>query len=396
MSQCDSGNYHGWIIAYDAATLHQTAVFIDTPNWDAGAFWQAGAAPAADADGNIYAVSANGTFDANMGGPDLGESVLKLATGKNLTVSDYFAPYNAGALSDKDMDLGSSGALLLPDGTGSADHPHLLISGSKSGTVYLLDRDSLGHFQPDGDTQIVQSLPDAVGPLFGIPAYFNHTVYFSAAHDQVKAFALRDGLLSTVPVSISNAEFAELGTVPSISANGASNGILWTIDPAGQLHAYDAADLSDQLYQGSVGTYVKFSTPTIANGKVYVGTADSLVVFGLQNQAAGSVAAIVNANGFQPGPVAPGSIVSLFGSNLAPRAAQASSSPWPMVLENTSVFVNGTAAPLAYVSPTQINAQIPNDTKPGQATVTVVSGGRVFPPVQISIKSALAGGAGVN
>ncbi len=395
-SQCDSGNYHGWIIAYDAATLHQTAVFIDTPNWDAGAFWQAGAAPAADADGNIYAVSANGTFDANMGGPDLGESVLKLATGKNLTVSDYFAPYNAGALSDKDMDLGSSGALLLPDGTGSADHPHLLISGSKSGTVYLLDRDSLGHFQPDGDTQIVQSLPDAVGPLFGIPAYFNHTVYFSAAHDQVKAFALRDGLLSTVPVSISNAEFAELGTVPSISANGASNGILWTIDPAGQLHAYDAADLSDQLYQGSVGTYVKFSTPTIANGKVYVGTADSLVVFGLQNQAAGSVAAIVNANGFQPGPVAPGSIVSLFGSNLAPRAAQASSSPWPMVLENTSVFVNGTAAPLAYVSPTQINAQIPNDTKPGQATVTVVSGGRVFPPVQISIKSALAGGAGVN
>ncbi len=157
-----------------------------------------------------------------------------------------------------------------------------LISGSKSGTVYLLDRDRLGHFQPDGDTQIVQSLQAAVGPLFGIPAYFNHTVYFSAAHDQVKAFALQNGLLSTSPVSASGSTFAELGTVPSISANGASNGILWTIDPAGQLHAYDAADLSDQLYQGSVGTYVKFSTPTIANGKVYVGTADSLVVFGLR------------------------------------------------------------------------------------------------------------------
>ncbi len=280
--------------------------------------------------------------------------------------------------------------------TGSAAHPHLLITGSKAGTIYLLDRDSLGHFQPDGDTQIVQSLPDAVGPLFGIPAYFNNTVYFSAAHDQVKAFSLQNGLLSTSPVSASSSTFAELGTVPSISANGASNGILWTIDPAGQLHAYDAADLSNQLYQGSVGTYVKFSTPTIANGKVYVGTADSLAVFGLQNLPTGSVAAVVNANGFQPGPVAPGSIVTLFGSNLAPRAAQASSSPWPMVLDSTSVFVNGTAAPLAYVSPTQINAQIPNDTKPGQATVTVVSGGRVFPPVQISIKSALPGGAGVN
>ena len=186
-----------------------------------------------------------------------------------------------------------------------------------------------------------------MGPLFGIPVYFNNTVYFSAAHDQVKAFALKNGLLSTRPVSISNAQFAELGTVPSISANGASNGILWTIDPAGQLHAYDAADLSDQLYQGSVGTSVKFSTPTIANGKVYVGTADSLVVFGLQNEAPGSVAAIVNANGFQPGPAAAGSIVALFGSNLAPLAAQASSLPWPKVLEDTSVFINGTAAPLA-------------------------------------------------
>jgi outer membrane protein assembly factor BamB len=395
-SQCDSGNYHGWIIAYDAHTLQQTAVFTDTPNWDAGAFWQAGAAPAADANGNIYVVSANGTFDANTGGTDLGESVLKLATGKNLTVTDYFTPYNAGALSDKDLDLGSSGVLLLPDGSGSAAHPHLLISGSKSGAVYLLDSDGLGRFQPDGDTQIVQSLPDAVGPLFGIPTYFNNTVYFSAAHDQVKAFALQNGLLSTSPVSASSSAFAEMGTVPSISANGTSNGILWTIDPAGQLHAYDATDLGHQLYQGSVGTYVKFSTPTIANGKVYVGTADGLMVFGLRNLATGSVAAVVNAAGFQPGPVAPGSIVALFGANLAPRAAQASTSPWPEALESTSVFINGTAAPLGYVSPTQINAQVPMDTKPGQATVTVVAGGRVLPPVEISIRSALAGGAGVN
>ena len=399
-SHCDSGNYHGWIIGYnawgyDARSLQQTAVFTDTPNWNAGSFWQAGAAPAADSNGNIYIVSANGTFDANMGGTDLGESVLRLSTAKGLlAATDYFTPFNADALSDQDLDLGSSGALLLPEGTGSAAHPHLLMSGSKDGTIYLLDRDQLGHFQPGGDTQIVQSLAGAVGPLFGIPTYFNNTVYFSGAHDQLKAFSLQDGRLSTLPVSASSATFAMLGTVPSISANGALNGILWTIDPAGQLHAYDGADLGRELYQGTVGgtggsasSYVKFSTPTVANGKVYVGTLDSLAVFGLQSQTSGSVAAVVTANGFQPGPVAPGTIVSLFGSNMAPRAAVASTSPGPKVLEMTSVFINGVAAPLAYVSPTQINAQVPSDTKPGQATVTVVVGDRVLPPIELTIRN---------
>ena len=200
----------------------------------------------------------------------------------------------------------------------------------------------------------------------------------------MKAFSIQSGLLSTLPVSVSSSTFAVLGTVPAISANGAANGILWTIDPAGQLHAYDAADLGHRLYQGSVGaTSIKFSTPTIANGKVYVGTSDSLAVFGLQDPAPGSVAAVVNA-----GPVAPGSIVTVFGSNLAPRAAAASNSIWPEVLEGTSVFINGIAMPLAYVSPTQINAQIPYGTSPGQATLTVVSGNRVLPPFELAVSRA--------
>jgi hypothetical protein len=388
-SQCDAGNYHGWIIAYNAATLKQTAVFTDTPNWDAGAFWQAGAAPAADASGNIFVVSANGTFDANMGGSDLAESVLKLSTAQgSLTAADYFTPYNADALSDQDLDLGSSGALLLPDGTGSAAHPHLLVSGSKSGTVYLLDRDNLGQFHAGADSQIVQSLAGAVGPLFGIPAYFNNNVYFSAAHDQVKAFSLQNGLLSMLPVSASSATFAELGTVPSISANGAAGGILWTIDPAGQLHAYDATNLEDQLYQGNAGTYVKFSTATIANGKVYVGTANSLAVFGLRSQNVGNVAAVVNASGSQQGPVTAGSVISIFGSNLAANAMQASSAAWPNSLEATSVFINGMAAPVGYVSPNQINAQVPRYTVPGEASVTVVVGDRVLAPIELTIARA--------
>ncbi len=146
-------------------------------------------------------------------------------------------------------------------------------------------------------------MTSTVGPLFGIPAYFNNTVYFSAAHDQIKAFSVQQRMLSSVPASASSASFAMLGTVPSISANGAANGILWTIDPAGQLHAFEATDLSHQLYQGNSGSYVKFSTPTIANGKVYVGTLDSVVAFGLKGQATGSVSSVVSAGSFQPGPV---------------------------------------------------------------------------------------------
>ena len=176
-----------------------------------------------------------------------------------------------------------------------------------------------------------------------------------------------------------------LGTVPSISANGAANGILWTIDPAGQLHAYDATDLTHQLYQGSAGSSVKFSTPTIANGRVYVGTLNSVVAFGLQGQTSGGVVSVLNAGGFQPGPVAPGSIVSLFGSGLATSAA-ASSGPWPKVLSGTSVFVNGVPAPLGYVSPTQINAQIPYETNVGSATLTVVASGHVLPPKQVTVQ----------
>lgn len=384
-SHCDSGNYHGWVIGYDSKTLQQTAAYTSTPNWNAGSFWQGGAAPAADSSGNIYAVSANGTFDGDTGGVDLGESVLKLSTGVGIAAADYFAPHNAAALDKKDLDLGSSGALLLPDSAGSAAHPHLLVTGSKSGAVYVLDRDQLGHFQPGGDTQIVQSLTGPVGPIFGVPAYFNNTVYFSGAHDQVKAFSLENGLLSAGPISASNATFAMLGTVPSISANGTANGILWTIDPTGALHAFDAGDLSHLLYAGNAGTYIKFSTPTIANGKVYVGTAGSLVVFGLADPSGGSVAAVVNADGFRAGPVAPGSTVAVFGSNLASRAAWASSSAWPRMLEGTSVFINGVAAPLQYVSPGQINAQVPFGTAPGQAIVTVVVGDHVAAPVELTI-----------
>ena len=387
-SHCDAGNYHGWLIGYDSKTLQQVAAFVVTPDWYEGALWQGGAAPAADGNGNIYVVSGNGTFTASHGGSNLGESVIKLSTRNGLSVVDYFTPFNNVELSEHELDLGSSGALLLPDETGSAAHPHLLVTGSKEGSLYVIDRDNMGHFQPDGDTQIVQSLQSMVGPVVGVPAYFNNTVYFSGGNDAVKAFAIKNGLLSETPISQSLSYFLAPGTVPSISATGSDNGIVWAIDSTAQLHAFDAANLENELYHGSTGSYVKFSTPTIANGKVYVGTMDSLVVFGLSNEA--QVDAIVSAANFSAGPASPGSIVSIFGSNLATRPMHATTTPLPTRLGDFSLQVDGFPSPIFYVSPAQVNAQIPYEVSTGQVTVVAAAGGNLLPPMTLTIQPTAA------
>jgi len=390
-SHCDSGGYHGWIIGYNAKTLQQAAAYTDTPNWDAGSFWQGGAAPAADADGNIYVVSGNGTFDGDRGGVDLAQSVIKLSPARDLTVVDYFTPFDADILSLEDQDLGSSGALLLPEEAGSPAHRRLVICGSKSGTIYLLDRDRLGHFQTGSNSQIVQSVPAATGPVFGIPVYWNNRVFIAGAGDRLKAFSVTEGLLSSLPVAETADVLPAPGAVPSVSANGSSEGIVWIIDAAAQLRAFDATNLGNELYRGDTGSFVKFSTPTIADGKLFVGTTNSLVVFGLQERASGNVSAIVNAGGFQSGPVAPGSIVSLFGYNLASRIAGAAGAPWPFELGGSSVTVDALPAPLSYVSPAQINAQIPYEVSPGKASVIVSVGGAALAVKTLAIQSAAPG-----
>jgi uncharacterized protein (TIGR03437 family) len=387
-SHCDSGNYHGWVIGYDSKTLQRTAVYISTPNWDAGSIWQSGAAPAADANGNIYVVTGNGTFDADRGGSDMSDSIIRLSTASGLSVADYFTPFNAGLLGEKDLDLGSSGALLLPDSAGSPEHPHLLVTCGKEGRVYLVDRERMGHYQPDSDGQIVQSLEAAVGPLFGIPVYFNNTVYFAAHNDALKAFPISNGLLSEKPASQSAGSLHSLGAVPSISANGPGDGIVWTIDPDA-LHAYDAANLANELYRGSLGSFIKFSTPTIANGKVYAGTANSLVVFGLLTSP--GIGTIVNAGGYQTGGVAPGSIVSVFGMNLAAGISAASEDPPAEVQAGSRLLVNGLAAPLLYVSPSQINAQIPYETPVGLAAVVAMRGSSASALMGLKIQQTAPG-----
>jgi uncharacterized protein (TIGR03437 family) len=374
-SHCDTGPYHGWIIGYDAKDLRQVSVFNSSPNAWQASFWMGGAAPAADSDGNIYVVSGNGLFDAQT---SFGDSFLKLASTGSLAVADYFTPFNQAYLDRSDLDLGSSGAVLLPDSAGSSAHPHLLVSAGKEGRIYLLDRDGMGQFNAGGDSQVVQSLAGAIGPLYGGPAYFQNTVYFSASNDALKAFSVSEGRLGASPVSRSSQVFGYPGAVPTISASGSSNGILWLLEggSGGTLHAYDASNVANELYNSqmkgsrdSLGSFVRFSVPTVANGKVYVGTGNSLVAFGLIDQLPQPLlSAVVNAASFQPGPVAPGSLISIFGLNLAQTTASSLSAQLSSTLGGVTLFVNGVPAPLQFVSPGQINAQVPFEVTGGLAT----------------------------
>jgi hypothetical protein len=302
-SYCDLPPYHGWLIGYDAQTLQQVSVFNATPNGRDGGIWMGGGGPAAAADGSIYVVTGNGTFDATGTPSNFGDSFVKLSPSQSgLSVADYFAPANQAFLDASDIDLGSGGALVLPDSVGSFAHPRLLVGCGKDGQIFLLDRDNLGHFNSAGDTQVVQKMPvysTQTGQpyFFGCPAFFNDQLYFQCVGQSLRAFAITNGTLSPTPISQSSDIVTFRGAIPCVSANSSCNGVVWQLTPAPQLgvqalHAYAADDLSHKLYDSYLSAlaglpdrvgFVKFAVPTIANGKVYVGGTAELAVFGLRN-----------------------------------------------------------------------------------------------------------------
>ena len=386
-SQCDQGQYHGWIIGYDASTLKQVAVYNNTANSAGASFWGAGAGPAADSAGNLFVVSANGFFDEVSLPPDLADSVIRLSPTSGLTVADYFTPYNQAYLADNDLDLGSSGALLLPATVGSAAHPNLLLTAGKEGRIYLIDRDHMGHYNGLSDTGALQTLTLAGSGMFGSAAYFSGQVYVSDGADALRAFGIANGKLTTAPVSSSSMTIAHPGSSPVVSANGSSNGIVWAYELGtgnAVLHAFNAADVSNELYSDVVGGYTEFGVPTVADGKVYVDSLGTLLVYGLQPAAPGSVVSAVNAASYTTA-VASGSLVAIFGSSLAQATAGALQVPLPISLADTYVTVNGVRAPLLYVSPGQINAQIPQSITPGSATLVVTSSGVSSAPLSLNV-----------
>jgi len=286
--------YHGWLFGYDAHRLRRQSVLNLTPNGAAAAIWEGGGGPASDSTGSIYVVTANGTFDADVGGQDFGDSFVKLMPGANsVSVVDFFSPFNQANMDAIDGDLGAGGPLLLPDQGGS--HPHLMLAGGKEGTLYLVDRDNMGRFHAGDDSQIVQTLVGFFPSIYSTPAFWENKVYIAAYADSLKVFNLNGGLLSTAPASHSANVFGFPGATPAISSNGSQEGIVWVLENASFqaqrpaiLHAYDANDVSQELYNSQqAGTRdtlpigVGFVGPTVANGKVYVGTLSELAVFGL-------------------------------------------------------------------------------------------------------------------
>jgi hypothetical protein len=320
-SHGDNDTYHGWVLTYDASSLTLNGVWNSTPNSSQGegGIWQGGGSVIIDpATGYLYFAIGNGGFDGvstngvitGLDGPngatgfpvngDYGDCFVKLALdstttqasqGKNgwgLKTVDYFAPYNNASLDAGDTDLGSGGPTLLPDAVGSTAHPHLLIGGGKEGKLYLIDRDNMGKFSATDN--VVQVVNGVLSGSLSVPSYFNGILYASPGYGgSPVSWTIANGVVNTASVQTAPEAIAFPGCSPYISANGTTNGVMWQVDHGtGQLRAYDAGNLNKgaiwtsnlNAARDALGSSVKFAVPTPANGCVFVGTSDHLVVYG--------------------------------------------------------------------------------------------------------------------
>jgi len=298
-SHCDVQPYTAWIMGYNESSLAQVRVFNLAPN-SGGAgpsIWMAGGAPAVDSSGNIYLLAANGVFETSLdanGFPnkgDYGNAFVKLSTaGNSLSVADYFQEVGEMNENSADIDLGSGSAMVLPDlQDGGGVTRSLAVGAGKDGHLYVVNRGNMGKYNP-GSNNIWQDLSNVLpGGVWSTPAYFNKTVYYGDVGGSLKAFSLNSSLKLVIPPAQTSTTFGYPGTSPAISANGTSNAIVWASENSSPavLHAYDASTLME-LYNSSqagsrdhCGNGNKFITPTIADGKVFLGTQNSVCVFGL-------------------------------------------------------------------------------------------------------------------
>ncbi len=404
-SHCDAEPYAGWVLSYDEMTLAQTGALNLEPNGQEGGIWAAGAGPAADASGNIYLLTGNGTFDTALdssnfpAGGDFGNAFVKIATSGPPSVTDYFTMTNTVAESAGDVDLGSGGLLLLPPLSNAQGQPVLLAVGAgKDGNIYIVSQNGMGKFDPAMDS-IYQLIADTLpGGAWSTPAWFNGTLYYAGVGDNLKAFKFAGGSFSLA--SQSSNTFTYPGATPSISANGTLNGIVWTADNQNPaiLHAYDATDVSVELYNSNQATSQrdqfgagnKFIVPTVANGKVYVGTTNGVGVFGLSGTSGAAAVPSGVVNAASPAAAAqvvvPGGYIAIYGNNLASNGSPfASSVPFPTMLNGTQVTIGGEKLALSYASAAQVNAIVPFDLKPNTSYPLVVTpGSTASAPVNVT------------
>lgn len=304
---CDSGPYHGWLLAYDASDLSLRATFNVTPDGDGGGIWQAGQGPTLDASGNIYVMTGNGTTTVQNGGSSLSSALIKLSP--QLAVLDWFVPHNFQELNDSDGDLGSSGVLLLP----GAD---AVVGGGKEGKLYVLDQNALGHYHQGSDSQILQSWQasyppaDWTGHIHGSPVYWNSSdgplIYVWPENDFLRAYSYADSRFDTTPRTLSTMRAAPgmPGGMLAVSADGAKSGsgIVWSSMPLsadanhavvpGIVRAFDAENLGNELWNSeldpardSLGNYAKFCEATVVKGRVFLPNfSGQVAVYGLRSR----------------------------------------------------------------------------------------------------------------
>jgi uncharacterized protein (TIGR03437 family) len=410
-SHGDYAPWHGWIVAYNASDLQrQTAVFNATPSAAGSAIWQSGRGLAADPDGNIYCSTGNGNYDGVV---SWGETVLRLTPA--LSVADWFTPSEYAAWTDDDSDFGSNGPILAP-GT------NLLIAGGKAGLVALLDRTNLGRQAVDTDAlQVFLAVPSGNFAIFNAALWnlpSGPIFYVWGFHDALREFQMQNGAFNPTPLATNSSVANALpfsGMTVSSNAFVPGSGIFWatsvangTLPEAGTLHAFDAMNVSQELWnsdmQGArdtLGSFTKFANPTVVNGKVYVPTASNqVVVYGLLPVP--GITAVTNSASFTSSAIAPGELITIFGNSIGPSVplgAVLESSMVATSLRGLTVGFDGVKAPLLYAGAGQINAVVPFAVAGKSTTLMQVSepGGTTFSatlPVSAAAPATFTIGAG--
>jgi hypothetical protein len=406
---CDQ-NAHGWLLAYSASTLQQLAVFNSSPGATYGAsIWMSGIGPAADSNGNVYVATANGTFDINTGGLDYGDTVLKLSlNGAAFSVLDYFTPSNQAKMKSGDLDLGSGGVVLLPQDAWTQSST-LAIAEGKTGTIYLINTNDMGEYDTkNGGDGNQEDVLGATQQMYGAPIYWNGPaggyVYTAARQDRIKAFSMTNGTLSSTWVYESPTAYTLTG-VPTLSANGSANGILWLVRNTNntggvmELSAFNAVNNNStanlaELYntqqmsgRDALGTAPHFATPLVANGKVYVGTQTQLKAYGLfptLNPSSGNNQSVtvntqitlsVQATNPYTGAGIPGVTVTFGSGNKGTFGAN------PVVTDST-----GTAT-TTYTLPQTAGTYPLTATSPGYGTASLTETGVAGPAAVLSVVS---------